>query len=441
VEKAMPDKAKKDKAEDEAVLHEPAEAVVNIHDPSQLEHGMSVLAKLVRHARDEGGYTPGAMSRVDNQDFKTDLEKYHDKFVNGREAHLHGLASKHYPEHDVEEAVKGLDTDGAEDPGATGEDEEVNNGRVAPMERSHAGNDDAAWREAADEGGAKNSPAAEEVLERYGDAAKGYKTRVVGHVRKSRSGKLYFVGTHKASVAAVTKSAEESEKKMSEERDEEEKRRDEEREHAAEEIGGAEEFLDEIDGEDCDEMPGGMIPDEMKKQARHHSKALFGIRKRLITKTSTSMSMGDVLGDEGENVMEGAEKFLDGVADDRRTKHLKVKATKLAKSLYGVRCVLKNLTEMGKIQHNGGSGSPLRTEGKVQRNGGPGSELTEMGAVERNGGGNRRDPAEDADEAARKEKKTQAADERPDPKLTKAAGDRFTEFFKKAQRLTGVTFQ
>jgi hypothetical protein len=49
-----------------------------------------------------------------------------------------------------------------------------------------------------------------------------------------------------------------------------------------------------------------------------------------------------------------------------------------------LRQLCKALTDAGKVQRNGGNGSPLTQEGKTQRNGGPGSALTDAGAKQAN---------------------------------------------------------
>lgn len=177
------------------------------------KHSGKVMAALHGHARSESDYLNDEMGKMDNPQAKADLTKYHSKFVSPRMEHLKGMLHHHHgqdgddPDELMDRHEQSFETDGTgggeTQPGEAGM---VANGDVPPDEgyEHHEEPDGDEASEDKDGSGSRDEEetdkkpvddgSRDEILERY-KTEKGWRTRVVGHVRVAKSGLKYIVRT------------------------------------------------------------------------------------------------------------------------------------------------------------------------------------------------------------------------------------------------------
>ncbi len=332
----------KDETEEPEAFEGGEEEKEAVDEPFEPMPSAAVIAHAHQHAKAEDDYLDEELSRMDNPNVKKAMEKYREKMVTPRMEHLEGIMGEHHPDHDMEKCLKaiGAETD-AGNPGEETEVGEANKVDAGEIPEEPPAEDEEAEPFAGEEtpeeeeleheemgkqtppvGGETTDPASEEILERY-HTPKGWKTRSVGFLRKTKDGRTYLV--RKNVIDASETGALDPEQLK----------------------GG---------NPTCSLCGGGMV-DGACEDCGHSEKAM---------ETPYNDDIDEKCGEYMRSVKDAADFMEEMAEDDDVIKAYRTVAKHHSNQL-GV--VHKALSAMGKVQRNGGSGSTLTDEGTAGNKG------------------------------------------------------------------------
>jgi hypothetical protein len=312
--------------------------------PAELKHSAHVMAKLYQHAKDEGDYLDGELTKMDNPPAAEALGSYRDEHVGNRMEALKAMLGEHHPDHDMDELmdhpqVKGMEAEmppgGPESqPGEAGM---TSLGDIPPATKAEAFAGEETPEEEALEGhytppSTSDIPGSgdtdtEEILERYEEPGKGWRTRKAGRVSKRFAKLLVTTGQ-------VRKAPRDGRLYV---------------------------------------VKGGRI--------RRKDGAYVESTPDNPEDTGTA-PFNKGMDDEVNDIEAACGMMKDMMDDEEVPKRYK---GELAKHTTQLSYVSKALTDMGKVQRNGGPGSVLSDKGKVQR-GGDQTGLTDEGELQTSAG-------------------------------------------------------
>lgn len=303
----------------------------SVDEPFNPMPGASFLAKLHRHAKSETDFVDQALKELDNPGLREAIGAAYADGARPSGDALKALVDEHYQDQGdgyFDKVLKAMEGDtGGSGQQPTGEENLVEAGEIPPEETEEAP--------------VQQDPATEEILERYQDEKGFWREKSAGRIRVVQ-GKKYLVRKQPIPSPAPQQLPDD------------------------EPMKDAADFLD-----------GMSDDDDVPKSYRGSAKVLAkGLRKAADgayvqgSGKSEEVDEGETPAPFNKEAAKDAADFLSGVSEDDDV-------PKGYRS--GAKAHAKALTEAGKLQRNGGSGSELTDAGKLQRNGGSGSTTGDGG--------------------------------------------------------------